>query len=317
MPLDEDMQDLSREGMVFNIQKYSVHDGPGIRTIVFLKGCPLHCKWCSNPESQHLHPELAWNAGRCLGFAKCGHCHESCKKGAITASPEGTPVIDRRICEDCEHLCADACPAQGMIVYGKKRTVEDVLAAVEQDMAFYARSGGGMTLSGGEPLAQKEFATALLRQARKRRMKTAIETCGMVPEDNLRSAAPFLNSALFDIKHIDGDKHKEATGAPNDQILRNFHVLAREFPRIPVLARTPVIPDFNDNVETIAGICQFLKPFDHVRYEMLPYHRLGTQKYHFLSRKPPMGDVSLNKDILPELFETARSILGDRVQPIK
>lgn len=285
--------------------------------LFFLKGCPLHCRWCSNPESQHRKPELAWNAGRCLGLAKCGHCYKTCTKGAITPTEDGAPHVNRELCGDCERLCADACPAQGMIVYGKKRTAKDVLDTVEQDMAFYARSGGGMTLSGGEPLAQKDFATALLRQARKRRMKTAIETCGMVPEDNIRSAAPYLNSALFDIKHIDSAIHKEATGAENGPILRNFQILSEEFPKIPVLARTPIIPGFNDDKEVIAQIADFLKPFPNVRYEMLPYHRLGTQKYQFLSRKPPMGEVVLDKSILPSLLETARSILGERVLPIK
>ena len=316
MQLDEDAQDLAREGMVFNVQKYSVHDGPGIRTIVFLKGCPLHCRWCSNPESQSPKPELAWNAGRCLGLAKCGHCRESCAKGAISATEDGAPLLKRELCGDCERACAAACPAQGMIVYGQKRTVADVLDKVEQDMAFYARSGGGMTLSGGEPLAQKDFAEALLRQARRRRMKTAIETCGMVPEENMRAAAHWLSSALFDIKHMDAKAHEQATGASNERILKNFRVLAEEFTKIPVLARTPLIPGFNDEPEAVEAIASFLKPFEHVRYEMLPYHRLGTQKYHFLSRKPPMGDVVLDKGKLPALFEAAKSILGDRVLPI-
>lgn len=317
MHFDEDQDDLAREGMVFNIQKYSVHDGPGIRTIVFLKGCPLRCDWCSNPESQQPYPELAWNSGRCLGFAKCGHCHKTCKSGAITQSPDGAPVIDRALCKDCGHLCAEACPAQGMIVYGKRRNVEDVLKRVEQDMAFYARSGGGMTVSGGEPLHQKDFTEALLRQARKRHIKTTIETCGMAPADNLRAVLPWLNNALFDIKHIDSNIHKKGTGAENGPILDNFRILAEEFPKIPVLARTPVIPGFNDNEDAIAQIATFLKPFVNVRYEMLPYHRLGTQKYHFLNRKPPMDEATLDKSILPGLFETARKILGERVLPIK
>ncbi|WP_297050340.1 glycyl-radical enzyme activating protein [uncultured Desulfovibrio sp.] len=310
----DDDQDLAREGMVFNIQKYSVHDGPGIRTIVFLKGCALRCRWCSNPESQNTGPELAWNEGRCIGLEKCGHCLEACDRGALTPGADGKPVLHREKCGDCAQACAGACPPQGLLVYGKRRTAGDVLDAVEQDMAFYTRSGGGMTLSGGEPLLQRDFAVALLRQARQRRMKTAIETCGMVPEENIRAAAPWLSYALFDIKHMDAATHKEQTGADNARILANFRILAEEFPTLPILARTPVIPGFNDTPEAIESIARFLEPFGHVRYEMLPYHRLGTQKYHFLHREPPMGDITLEKSRMPRLQQVALDILGERVQ---
>lgn len=317
MQLDGDAEDLAREGMVFNIQKYSVHDGPGIRTIVFLKGCSLRCKWCSNPESQHHLPELAWNAGRCIGLSHCGHCLEVCPRGALEKGEDDKPLLRRERCGDCDHLCAKACPAQGLLIYGQKRTVGEVLDKVEQDMAFYSRSGGGMTLSGGEPLTQKEFAVALLRQARRRHMKTAIETCGMVPQENFALAAPHLRNVLFDIKHTDSDAHKKATGGNNHQILANFRFLAEEHPNLPILARTPLIPGFNANPETIAAIADFIKPYGQVRYEMLPYHRLGTQKYDFLQRPYAMGDVVLDNALLPELYETARAILGDRVLPIK
>ncbi len=317
MYLDEDEEDLRREGMVFNIQKYSVHDGPGIRTIVFLKGCNLRCRWCSNPESQHSHPELAWNAGRCIGLSHCGHCRAACPNKALAETVDDKPVLKRELCGSCEHPCVEACPAQGLLVYGKKRTVGEVLDRVEQDMAFYCRSGGGMTISGGEPLKQKEFAIALLRQARRRRMKTAIETCGMVPQENFALAAPYLRDVLFDIKHLDSEEHKKATGAENRQILANFRFLATEHPKLPILARTPLIPGFNDNVEAVSEIASFLKPFEHVRYEMLPYHRLGTQKYDFLQRPYSMGDAALDRDLLPGLHEAARSILGERVLPIK
>lgn len=304
-------EELDRKGMVFNIQKYSVHDGPGIRTIVFLKGCPLHCRWCSNPESQKGYPELAWNSGRCIGLSKCTHCIKACSRGAVKPGADDKPEIDRSLCEDCDHACAAACPSQGLLVYGKERTVDDVLHHVEQDMAFYSRSGGGITLSGGEPLFQKDFAVALLKHARKHRMKTAIETCGMVAEENIRAAAPYLSYALFDIKNMDGEKHKIHTGADNSRILKNFKILAEDYPDLPILARTPVIPGFNDTREDIIRIAEFIKPFSHVKYELLPYHRLGTQKYHFLHREPPMGDVSLDKKIMPHLQNAARHILGD------
>lgn len=311
---DDKQQDLEQQGFVFNIQKYSVHDGPGIRTIVFLKGCALSCRWCSNPESQHTRPELAYNAGRCLELDKCGHCVTACERGAVSRDEEGKPRIDRSFCADCAMPCAEACPAQGLLVYGKKRNVNDVLSSVEQDAAFYSRSGGGMTLSGGEPLLQADFALALLRQARVRRLKTAVETCGMVPAATVRAAAPYLSFVLFDIKHMDSAAHEAQTGLPNARILENFRILAEEFPDLPILARTPVIPGFNDSEEVIAAIAAFLKPYARVNYEMLPYHRLGTQKYHFLGRRPPMGDVTLGKDVMPRLQRAALDILGARVQ---
>ncbi|MDR3362950.1 MAG: glycyl-radical enzyme activating protein [Desulfovibrio sp.] len=306
--------DQAKEGLVFNIQKYSVHDGPGIRTIVFLKGCALSCRWCSNPESQKNRPELAYNAGRCLGLDKCARCLEVCARGGLTRSDDGMPSIDRTHCEDCRMPCASACPAQGIIVYGQKRAVDDVLNVVEQDAAFYTRSSGGLTLSGGEPLFQGDFALALLREARQRRIKTAIETCGMAPEDIVRQAAPLLNYALFDIKHADSAVHEAHTGAPNARILANFRVLAEEFPDLPILARTPVVPGFNDTEEAIAAIAAFLAPYAHVRYELLAYHRLGTQKYHFLNRTPPMGEATLANGRISRLQSVALDILRERVQ---
>lgn len=300
--------------MVFNVQKYSVHDGPGIRTIVFLKGCSLSCRWCSNPESQQREPELAFNAGRCLGVSKCGHCIVACPYGSITLGDDDKLRIDRIHCTSCHMPCADACPAQGLLVYGKQRTVDDVLNVVEQDMAFYARSGGGLTLSGGEPLLQGEFAVALLREARARRIKTAVETCGMVSAETVRAAAEYLNYVLFDIKHMDSAEHKAQTGLPNRRILENFRILAEEFPNLPILARTPIIPGFNDSEESVAAIAEFLKPYERVEYEMLPYHRLGTQKYQFLDRPVPMGEVKLDTAHMNRLQAVAQGILGQRVR---
>ena len=306
--------DCQRQGMVFNVQKYSVHDGPGIRTIVFLKGCSLSCRWCSNPESQQREPELAFNAGRCLGVSKCGHCIVACPYGSITLGDDDKLRINRSHCTSCHMPCAAACPAQGLLVYGKQRTVDDVLNVVEQDMAFYARSGGGLTLSGGEPLLQSEFAVALLREARARRIKTAVETCGMVSAETIRAAAEYLNYVLFDIKHMDSALHEAQTGLPNRRILENFRILAEEFPDLPILARTPIIPGFNDNEQAVAAIAEFLKPYERVEYEMLPYHRLGTQKYQFLDRPVPMGEVKLDTAHMNRLQAVAQGILGQRLR---
>ena len=311
------LEDRKKKGLVFNIQKYSVHDGPGIRTIVFLKGCPLSCRWCSNPESQRLEPELAFNPGRCLTFSKCTRCLQACLRGAIIREADDSLRIERALCEGCPKNCAQACPAQGLIVYGEERSVDDVLKVVEQDAAFYTRSSGGMTLSGGEPLLQADFALALLRESRRRRIKTAVETCGMVPWRTLEAAAEHLNYVLYDIKHMDSAVHEEQTGRPNGAILENFRKLAELCPDKPILARTPVIPGFNDSEEAISAIAEFLLPYPNVRYEMLPYHRLGTQKYLFLDRVPPMEEVTLDRSVMPRLIDAARGVLGDRVEVAK
>ena len=286
-------QDRKVTGIVFNIQKYSVHDGPGIRTIVFTKGCPLSCRWCSNPESQMLKPQMAFNATRCIGTDKCHYCIPACPYQAIKA--EGNALnIDCTHCNECESIaCSKACPAGSIITYGQTRTVEDVLNAVAQDAIFYTRSGGGMTISGGEPLFQKDFALALLREARRRRIKTAIETCGCYEWERLEEAAPLLNYVLFDVKHTDSEKHKWATGVGNELILSNLKKLLETFPELPVQVRTPVIPGFNDDEETARSIGKLLKGYANVTYEALPYHRLGTQKYAFLGREYLMGEVSL------------------------
>lgn len=293
-------EDRKVAGMVFNIQKYSVHDGPGIRTVVFAKGCPLRCRWCSNPESQSPRPQMAFNPGRCISPAKCGYCIPACPSRSIT-DKNGAIDIDCAHCSECESLaCTAACPAQSLITYGKKRTVGEVLDVVAQDAIFYSRSGGGMTISGGEPLFQREFAVTLLREAKRRRIKTAIETCGAIPWENLEEAAPLLNHVLFDIKHADSEKHKEGTGQGNERIIENLNRLLDTFPELPVTVRTPVIPGFNDDEETARSIGRLLKGRS-VAYEALPYHRLGTQKYMFLAREYPMGDAKLPADAAPRL----------------
>lgn len=313
------IEDKKQIGVIFNIQKYSVHDGPGIRTIVFLKGCPLHCAWCSNPESQVFVPELAYNAGKCIGVEKCKHCINICPNGAIALADDGKIRIDRTLCKNCVEICVPKCPPQALIAYGHSAVVKDVIDEVEQDSMFYTRSGGGLTLSGGEPLAQKDFALALLREAKKRRIKTSIETCGFVPKETMLEAAQFLNSMMFDIKHIDSDKHRAVTGQGNERILENFKAVVEAFPNLPIVVRTPIIPNFNDSESCVLQIAAFIKSLrdeaqkhgkGDIRYELLPYHRLGTQKYTFLGKEAPMGDVTLASEPFNNLVRLAKEILG-------
>ena len=180
--------DPRQYGYVFNIQQFTLHDGPGIRTMVFLNGCSLRCKWCSNPESQAAQPELALNLNRCIGARECGLCVEVCPRTAIAPAEDGKIRIDRQLCDLC-FKCVLECPSGALHAFGSLRSVEEVMQAVEADGAFFARSGGGITLSGGEPLLQSEFAIALLREARKRKLDTAIETCGHVEWQVLKDAA--------------------------------------------------------------------------------------------------------------------------------
>lgn len=283
------MLDKDVSGIVFNVQKFSVHDGKGIRTLIFLKGCPLRCKWCSNPESQRMDFERAFNPTRCLTAPVCGRCVAVCPHGAIRMI-NGMLCNDRSRCQEC-FACAEACPSGAQSVYGEKRTVDAILRRVEEDDVFYARSGGGLTLSGGEALAQPGFVLALLREARRRRINTAMETCGHYPYEALAEACALLNSLIFDIKSMNSARHKEFTGVGNELILRNFRRMCEEFPDLPLHVRTPVIPGFNDTEEDILAIRAALPRRANLRYELLPYHRMGQPKYEYIGRVYPYEGV--------------------------
>lgn len=296
------MNDKDRRGYVFNIQKYSVHDGAGIRTMVFLKGCPLKCAWCSNPESQHLRPELAYNMTKCLTPAVCGRCLGNCPDSRIVEI-EGLLDLDCVDCAICREnpSCAEGCPSGALNVYGRSVDVDEVLRTVEQDGAFYARSGGGMTLSGGEAMFQPEFALALLREAKRRRINTVMETCGHCSPDDLIEACGLLDTLIYDIKSMSTEKHRSGTGVGNELILENFEQVCRACPDLRILVRTPVIPGFNDTQDDIRAIVAFLPKRDRLTYELLPYHRMGQPKYQFLKRPFPMGNANLDPSIMPLL----------------
>lgn len=287
--------DKKKYGYVFNIQRYSVHDGPGIRTIVFLKGCPLQCQWCANPESQHVHPEVAFNKNKCIGVKDCGLCINVCQTGAIKTSPNNGIIINRELCNNCSS-CADVCPSKALNMYGKVMAVNEVLNLVEQDSMFYARSGGGMTLSGGEPLLQADFAVELLKEAKRRRINTNIETCGFSVWENLDRACQYLDNIFYDIKCIDTDKHQQYTGVHNEKILQNLKKLCTEYPTKNVTVRTPVIPGFNDTEEDILAIIDLIKGFPNVKYELLAYHRLGEPKYGYIGKEYPLNGIPPMKE---------------------
>ena len=281
----------SDRGLIFNVQKFSLHDGSGIRTLVFLKGCPLSCVWCSNPEGQAYSPELAYNAKRCIGTVECGRCKQVCDAGAVREKDDKTIEIDRQLCTDCGE-CVDACPSKALELFGKYLTVDEVIRVVEEDSSFYARSDGGITLSGGEPLAQPGFVVRLLQAAQCRGIDTALETCGHVRWEHLERACRHLNQLFFDIKLMDSKRHRAATGVGNELILENFRRVREHFPRLPIVARTPVIPGFNDTAEDIQGIADFLDEMPaRPVYELLAYHRFGEPKYQQLGKPYPLAGL--------------------------
>ncbi|MBQ7617292.1 MAG: glycyl-radical enzyme activating protein [Desulfovibrio sp.] len=300
------MLDEQVEGLIFNLQKFSVHDGGGIRTLVFLKGCPLRCAWCSNPESQSGLQEHAFNPSRCLTAAVCGRCLKACTHGALELVNEMI-MFNQTKCVQC-FACAKACPSEAQKVYGDVVKVADVLDKVERDGVFYARSGGGMTLSGGEALFQHEFALALLRAAKRRHIDTAIETCGYYPYEYLAEACHNLNTVIFDIKCLDSEKHRKFTGVSNERILENCQKMIHDFPDLPILLRTPVIPGFNDTEEDIRAIRKFIPRRANVQYELLPYHRLGQPKYGYLARRYALAGQELDKNLFKKLKTIANEL---------
>jgi pyruvate formate lyase activating enzyme len=223
----------------------------------------------------------------------------------ISFDDDGKAVIPADRCQGCSHACAEACPSQALTIYGKEMKVDDVLARVEQDALFYRRSGGGLTLSGGEPLMQPDFALALLREARCRRIRSALQTCGLCRYDALAEAARLVDVLMFDIKCIDADRHLAQTGTTNASILSTFTKLRNEFKELKVLVRTPVIPGFNDSREDIEAIMDFAEVGGAVDYELLPYHRMAQPKYEYLGRSYPMGAAELADTTMSELADFA------------
>lgn len=266
-------------GRVFNIQRYSIHDGAGIRTLVFLKGCPLRCLWCSNPESQKSIPELGFIESRCVGADVCGaRCASACSAEAIRLNEQDKPVIDRERCDGCGK-CAEVCTQDALKVVGSEMSVDEVLAEVERDRAFYWRSGGGVTIGGGEPLAQYRFTADILEAAQEAYLHTAIETCGHAPWDHFETVLRNVDLLQFDLKHTDPERHRELTGQSNELILSNLRrVLSVKTPE-DVIIRIPVIPGCNDSADNIRETARLVSELGFKQIELIPYHRLGASKY--------------------------------------
>ena len=266
-------------GIITDFKRFAVHDGDGIRTTVFLKGCPLRCLWCHNPESLIRRPQLAYLTEKCID---CGACVAACPKGAHRFGENGH-TLDRTRCEGCG-ACAAVCAAKALKFYGREMTVDEVMAVVLEDRIFYG-ANGGMTLSGGEPTAQAEFTLALLEAAGQASINTALDTCGDAPQPLFAALAPHVDCFLYDIKHIDSDRHRALTGRPNDRILENYRFLAGTGAQIEV--RIPLIPGCNDDTATLDGIGAFLSAAPPRRVKLLPYHSYADGKYAALDLAPP------------------------------
>jgi pyruvate formate lyase activating enzyme len=275
-------------GKIYDIQGFSVQDGPGIRTTVFLKGCPLRCPWCHSPESQQFHPQLSWISMRCPGIEKCGKCIAACAKrgispGRLARHPATQEEIrhiqiDRSLCDSCGN-CAAVCFHKALYICGTDYTVEELVKRVSKDKPFYEQSGGGVTVSGGEPLSQPDFTLQLLKRLKESGIHTALDTSGFAPFEAFRNVLPYTDLFLYDLKHIDNEQHKIVVGVPNGLILENASRIANEGAKIQV--RIPVIPDFNDSEESIREIGMFCKSLGEAVtvIQLLPYHNLGVMKY--------------------------------------
>jgi pyruvate formate lyase activating enzyme len=282
---------VNTQGLIYNIQRYSIHDGPGIRTTVFLKGCSLRCLWCQNPESIKSFPEVGYSEIKC---AKDYACVKACPRKAIKIVREGHPIhIDRKLCRICkEYTCVDACNNGALRLIGEYRTVEYVLNQIEQDALFYRNSNGGVTLSGGEPLHQPHFALNLLKECKEKGFHTALDTSGYADWAVLRETLPFVDLVLYDMKCFKRDDHLTFTGVSNETILQNLKSIASKMDT-PVIARMPVIPGYNDSQENIIETAKFLKDIGIKEVTLLPYHKLGTGKYKIVGKKYLLKEVEV------------------------
>jgi len=285
-------KETDMKGLIFNIQGYSIHDGPGLRTTVFMKKCPLRCKWCSNPESMNNFPEIFHIKEKCV---KCYHCMDICPYGAISVPKEGEFIsINRGACADCkESPCVKECYQRALEIVGRYITAEELLNEVEKDALFYRNSGGGVTLSGGEPTSQHEFALQFLKGCKDKYIHTTLDTTGYAHWETLRELLDYTDLVLYDIKHMNSSLHKELTGVYNEQILENLEAIL-DLAKVPVVVRIPLIPGQNNSKENMEATARFLKKVGAKEVNLMPYHRLGMGKYKQLGRTYP-----LEKDILP------------------
>lgn len=290
------------KGITFNIQKFSIHDGPGIRTTVFFKGCPLRCEWCSNPESQIKNVQILHDQSKC---SYCLSCVAACPNGAITYE-DNKIIINEDKCVGCL-TCVNSCPNRALSYEGDYQTVDEIVDICMQDIDFYEESGGGVTISGGEGMSQPEFLKKLISELKKNSVHVAIETTGYVKKETFEELARELDLLLFDVKHYDREKHYNGTKVYNDLIVENLKWAIDN--GIEVLPRIPVIPDFNDSLEDAEGLAELLVEVGAKKVQLLPFHQFGEKKYELLNRNYKYKN---KKALYPEDLEEYQKIFLDK-----
>lgn len=290
------------KGITFNIQKFSIHDGPGIRTTVFFKGCPLRCEWCSNPESQIKNVQILHDQSKC---SYCLSCVAACPNVAITHE-DNKIIINEDKCVGCL-TCVNSCPNRALSYEGDYQTIEEIVDICMQDIDFYEESGGGVTISGGEGMSQPEFLKKLIAELKKNSVHVAIETTGYVKKETFEELARELDLLLFDVKHYDREKHYNGTKVYNDLIVENLKWAIDN--EIEVLPRIPVIPDFNDSLEDAEGLAKLLVEVGAKKVQLLPFHQFGEKKYELLNRNYKYKN---KKALYPEDLEEYQKIFLDK-----
>ncbi len=289
------------KGLIFNIQRYSLHDGPGIRTTIFLKGCPLNCWWCQNPESVSPDPDIMRQQDRCLG---CGSCMEICPEGAVRVGETG-PVIDRSLCNHCLK-CALACPAEALEAVGKEYTAEELVKEALKDRVIFDNSGGGVTFSGGEPLMQPDFLEEALKSLKREAVHTAIDTSGCTPWPVLEQIAAYTDLFLYDLKLINDLESRKYTGISSRLAIDNLKRLVEDGARIRV--RIPVIPAFTDHNSNLDAVAESLIECGLDELELIPYHNYGTAKYARLDLEYRPGAIEIpTSEILGRIKDRFRT----------